>query len=365
MDEYYTGFPGCGGRSVHSIATQVSITCDEARGKVREFINAGSENEIIWTKNSTESIATVAHGFKFKKDDVVLITDKEHNSNLVPWHILRDNIGISLKVVKSERDNTFDIEGYKSALNDKVKLVSFYHTSNIDGYTLPAKEIIEIAHDAGARVLLDAAQSTPRQTIDVKRLDVDFLVFSLHKMCGPSGLGVLYGKEDELRGLEPLSPGGDSVSNTTYESTKLLGPPRKFEGGIQNYAGIAGAGAAADYISKIGPDNINHHEMHLNTLLSEGLKDLSEISILGPQDPHRRGGICSFYIRGLEPHDIAMILDDGASVMVRSGTMCAHSWFNSKGLKGCVRVSFYAYNNESDVAVLLSHLKKIVGDLTT
>ena len=362
MDDYYRNFPGCGGRSVHKISTQVTIKCDEAREKIGRLINAESEKEMVFCRNATEGINTVARGFGLKKGDIVILTDKEHNSNLVPWHRLRDEIGIKILIAESKKDNTFDMELYKKLLSRKPKLISFYHSSNLDGYTLPAKEIISAAHDSGAKVMLDGAQSVPHMEIDVRKLGVDFLAFSVHKMCGPSGVGVLYGKYDLLKNVTPLITGGENVANTTYESSALLPPPKLFEGGLQNYAGIIGAGAAADYIKRVGLKNIEEHEHALNGILTRSLSELEDIELIGPADPGLRGGIYSFNIRSMQPHDVAMILDESANIMLRSGMQCVHSWYNARGINGSARASFYFYNTETEIKALAENIKKLVKD---
>lgn len=363
INDYYTNFPGCGGRSVHKISTQVTCACEDAREKLRRFINAHSEKEIVITRNTTEAINIVARGLGLKKGETVLTTDKEHNSNLVPWHQMSKIAGIRHYVVKSNPDNTFNLEAFKRMFSGrKVRLVSFYHSSNLDGYTLPAKEIIEIAHDRGALVMLDAAQSAPHKKLDAKELDVDFMAFSIHKMCGPSGMGVLYGKHELLHDLTPTDVGGETVSNTSYADSTLLPPPQRFEGGLQDYAGIIGAGAAVDYVSRIGMDNIAAHEVELNQRMTNALKDIREISVIGPRDPRLRGGIYSFNIRGMEPHDVAMILDEVANIMIRSGMLCVHSWFNSRKVKGTARASAYFYNTKEEIDLFAENVRKIVAD---
>jgi cysteine desulfurase/selenocysteine lyase len=305
----------------------------------------------------------VSHSFPFEKDDVVLTTDREHNSNLAPWHFLEQTKGIKHEVVPSNIDNSFNIEKFKEILskyNKKVKLVSMCHTGNLDGVTIPAKEIIEIAHDAGARVLLDAAQSAPHMPIDVQKLNVDFLAFSIHKMCGPSGMGILYGKYDLLEKMPPFIAGGDTVEKTTYESSKFLNPPSRFEGGLQDYAGIIGAGAAAKYLMSIGLEDIKSHEIQLNNYITNELLSYPEIMLIGPKDASKRGGIFSFNIKGLEPHDIAMILDESANIMIRSGMHCVHSWFFSRGIKGSARASLYLYNTLEEAKVFVENMREII-----
>jgi len=359
MSDYYRNYPACGSRSIHKMGTKVTMKCDEAREKIQRFLNAQNSDEIVFTRNTTEGINLVAWSFGLKKGDIVLTTDKEHNSNLVPWHQLARRIGIAHKVVPSNKDETFSMENFENLMSKKVKLVSMAHTSNLDGYTIPAKDIIKVAHDYGALVMLDGAQSAPHQKVDVKNLDVDFFTFSLHKMLGPSGMGVLYGKYDLLEEMNPFLVGGDTVSNTTYEESNILKPPKKFEGGLQNYAGMIGSGATIDYLVKIGMENIEEHEKRLNSLATNLLKDAKGLKILGPK-VELRGGILSFVIRGLDPHDICMMLDEVAGIMIRSGMHCVHSWFNSRGINGSARASFYVYNTEEEVRIFAEQVDKLI-----
>jgi cysteine desulfurase/selenocysteine lyase len=260
--------------------------------------------------------------------------------------------------VESNVDNTFNIELFKKTISRKVKLVSMVHTSNFDGYTIPAREIIEIAHDYGALVLLDAAQSVPHMNVDVQKMDVDFLTFSVHKLCGPTGIGVFYGKQELLEKLRPFVIGGGTVMNTTYSSSTLLPPPQKFEGGLQNFAGIIGGGVAINYITNIGLENIKNYVYKLNKMLTGLLKDLTGISIIGPLEPALRGGIFSFNLEGFESHELALILDD-SNIFIRSGMHCAHSWFNARKINGCARVSLYFYNTTDEIRIFAEKIKQI------
>ncbi|MCK4613881.1 MAG: aminotransferase class V-fold PLP-dependent enzyme [Thermoplasmata archaeon] len=363
IEDYYNTYPGCGGRSAHKFALKVTMRYDEAREKLQGFVNASRKEEIIFTKNATEAINLVANSLWLKEGDMVLTTDKEHNSNLVPWHLLRDRKGVIHEVVPSNPDNTFNIENLKEKMSRKVKLVSLVHTSNLDGVTVPAREIIEIAHDYDALAMLDGAQSTPHREVDVQGLDVDFFALSVHKMAGPTGMGVLYGKYGLLENLEPFLGGGDTVQQTSYTRSEFLPPPEKFEAGLQNYAGAIGAGAAVDYLASIGMEEIHEHEVSLNRYISKGLWNLGA-EIIGPEDPALRGGIVSFTIPGLDVHDIAMFVDEMANVMIRSGMHCVHSWFTARGMKGSARASVYLYNTKEEAKIFLEsigQMKEILG----
>jgi cysteine desulfurase/selenocysteine lyase len=363
MNDYYENFPACGGRSLHKFGLKVTRLCDEAREKVKNLIGAEASNEVVFTKNATEAINLVANSLGLKKGDTVLTTDFEHNSNLVPWLVLSEKIGIKHLVVKSNDDTTFDTSEFEKSMKRSVRLVSMVHTSNLSGVTIPAKKIIEVAHESGALVMLDGAQSAPHMKIDVKDLDVDFFAFSIHKMCGPSGIGVLYGKHEELKKLKPFITGGDTVSDTHYDSYTLLEPPQRFEAGLQNYAGIIGAGSAADYIANIGPSEIENHEITLNEAMAEQLADVDGLTLIGPRDPKLRRGIFSFNVKGMNPHDVAMILDEIANIMIRSGRHCVHSWFNAHGLEGSARASLYFYNTLDEVRIFTDTLKQVIKDL--
>lgn len=365
ITEYYQEYPACGGRSMHTLAAKVTLKCDEARIIISKFIRAGRKEEVIFTRNTTEGINLVANSLGLKSGDVVITSDKEHNSNLIPWQMLREKIGIIHKIIHSREDNTFDIETYKKVLAEgKAKLVSLGFTSNLDGVTIPAKEIIKLAHQYGSLVLLDAAQTAPHQRIDVSDLDVDFLAFSGHKMLGPSGTGVLYGKYKLLEKLSPFMVGGDTVSSSTYTSHEFLPPPEKFEAGLQDYAGIIGLGEAVSYLEKTGFAEIQKQEYLLNKYITGELQKIPNIVIIGPTDPKVRGGIISFYIPGKDHHQIALMLDSSASIMVRSGQHCVHSWFTDRKIPGSVRLSVYFYNTLEEAEMFVKSLNKVLQVLS-
>ncbi|UCF08356.1 MAG: aminotransferase class V-fold PLP-dependent enzyme [Thermoplasmata archaeon] len=361
MNTYYYELASCAGRSVHKMGTEVTIKCDSARRSIAKFFNARKPEEIVFTRNTTEGINIVARCLDFKKGDVVLTTDREHNSNMAPWHLMREFRGIGHEIVHSLEDSTFDMEAFEKRMGEDVRLVSMVHTSNLEGYTIPAKEIIKIVHDHGALVMLDGSQSAAHSRVDFQELDVDFFSCSLHKMCGPTGMGVLYGKYDLLKELSPFIVGGDTVAETSYESTVYLDPPKKFEGGLQNYAGIIGSGAAVEYLSKLGMENIREHEIKLNTVMTSRLAGIPNLHILGPEEPEKRGGVVSFWVEGMDPHDIAMILDEVANIMIRSGMHCVHSWFKSHGINGSARASAYLYNTEEEAKTFADTLEDVVG----
>ncbi|MFH1106040.1 MAG: aminotransferase class V-fold PLP-dependent enzyme [Candidatus Aenigmatarchaeota archaeon] len=356
MLEYFEKYPGCVGRSAHKFGTMATEKFNESRAAVARFVGA-DEKEIIFTKNTTESLNLVANSIGLKKNDVVVASDREHNSNLVPWLLLSERIGIKHSVISSKKDETFDLNAFAQGMSRNVKVVSIVHSSNIDGYTLPVKDIAKISHDYGALVVLDGAQSVPHKKMDVKRLDIDFLAFSGHKMLGPS-CGVLYGKYHLLEKLDAFMVGGDTVKNTTYRSFELLKPPERFEAGLQDYAGIIGLSAAIEYLNKIGLDKVEAHEVELNKIINKSVLDTGVAEIVGVKDAALRGGITSFNIKGIGNHDIAMMLDQ-SNIMIRSGYHCCHSWFNARKIDGSARVSLYLYNTKEEAKVFAENIQKI------
>ena len=364
MDEYYNEYPVCGGRSIHKMAKKVDEKVEEARVKMQKFLGAASNHEIVFTRNTSEGLNLISYSLDFKKGDIVLTTDREHNSNLVPWQVQAKRRGIKHHVIYSNPDNTFNLEKFEEELgkNKNVRLVSMVHTANLDGYTIPAEEIIKISHEHGALVMLDGAQSAPHKPINVKALDVDFFALSVHKMVGPSGMGVLYGKQELLEELEPFIVGGDTVEDTTFTDCTFLPPPEKFEAGLQNYAGMIGSGAAVDYLNDVGLSNIEAHEEKLNRIITDGIKDLPGVEIIGPADPKLRAGIVSFTVdmpHG-DAHDIALVLDETENIEVRSGAFCVHSWFNYRKCDAAVRASLYLYNTEEEARKFVEVLGKTI-----
>lgn len=353
INEYYNEYPGCGGRSAHQFTKRVDEEVNNTRKLISKMINCKPE-EVIFTKNTTESINLVANCF-LNSNDKVVISDREHNSNLIPWIKRKNQI-----VVRGNKDHTFNLENFKKALDKNVKLVSIVYTSNLDGYSLPIKEIIKISHANGSYVLLDGAQAIPHKEINIKKLDADFLAFSGHKMLGPTGTGVLFGKRNLLEKMDTFMLGGETVYNSTYDSYNLEKVPTRFEAGLQNYAGIIGLGEATKYLMKIN-NKIEEHENKLNKILSEGIVRHGG-EIVGVKDYKLRGGIVSFKIRDLDVHNTAKIFDKHG-ILLRSGNHCVHSWFNANNIKGSVRASLYFYNTEQECERFLEVFKNISKNL--
>ena len=360
MVEYYEEYPSCGGRSVHSMATRVSSEVDETREKMARFFGSDDPMSFVFTKNATESLNTVALGLDLKPGDIVLTSDTEHNSNHVQWFRVQDR-GVRRRFFRTTERGEFDMEAYKEAVTRDVKAVSVTQTSNVTGVTFPIKEMAEIAHDAGAVISVDGAQAAPHIPVDVIDLDVDFYSASMHKMLAPTGVGMLYGKEEALKALRPLMYGGGTVGLTTYESAKASPAPEKFEAGLLNYSGIIATSAALDYLSDVGMKEVEAHGTYLQRIVQKGIDDIPQVSVVGPEDPASRGGMISFNVRGLDPHDVAVMMDSIGRVLVRSGMHCAHPFFESRGLEGSVRASAYIYNDSGDMERFLATLRKIVG----
>ncbi len=363
--EYYHDYPGCGGRSHHYISQKTTEEMEKARAAVQKFIGAKKPEEVVFTRNTTEGLNLVYHSLPLNKGDAVFTTDKEHNSSLVPVQLLAKGKQIRHVVVPSNEDNTFSLHAFEELLrmHRSVKLVSMVGTSNLDGTTIPIREIAKLAHDASALFMVDGAQYVPHHETDVRKLGIDFLAFSGHKMMGPSGTGVLYGREDLLDKLPPFLAGGETVFDTTYETAKFEKPPHRFEAGLQDYAGIVGLGEAVRYLSRLGPGSISAHELAMNRKISDELLPEKSVSLVGPKDPRLRGSIFSFNIGNLSSHDVATMLDASRNIAVRSGAHCVHSWFNAHDMKGCVRASFYAYNTTEEAEVFAGAVRTILRNI--
>ncbi|HIG04063.1 MAG TPA: aminotransferase class V-fold PLP-dependent enzyme [Candidatus Poseidoniales archaeon] len=360
---YYNEHPSCGGRSVHRYANAVSRKMVMARRNMSKFINCSNPNEVIFTKNATHSLNQIAHGQTWQEGDIVLTSDREHNSNLIPWLQLEKEQGIDHRVIPSKADNTFDMEAFEamcSEAGDNLRAVSLPQVGNLDGVEIPIAEACKVAHDFDALMIVDAAQSAPHMPVDVQALDVDFIAFSLHKMLGPSGMGALWGRSELLEDMRTISAGGNTVNWSEYGRMEWASAPHRFEGGLDNYAGVLGTGAAIEYLTDIDMQKIHEHEVKLNHIVSNGVRDLSGIDIIGPESADLRGGICSMLVTGQDSHDLAVILDEGSNCMVRSGMHCVHSWFRSRGHEdGSLRASFYFYNTEEEAKYFVDSFQEI------
>ena len=359
VQRYYTEFPVCEGkRSAHTLSTRLTKEIKKGRESVKDLLNASKTDEIAFTKNTTEAINTVARGLDFEKGEKVLTTDKEHNSNLVPWIKMREKRGIRYEQVFTDDEGQLDLDDLKEKMDDDVKLVSMVHTSNLDGTTTPASEVADIVHENDAYFMLDGAQSVPHQPVDVRDIGADFLAFSVHKMLGPTGVGVLYGRKELLEELDPLTYGGGGVKSTRYDEATLQDSPTKFEAGLQNFASLAAVKPAVDYVQDVGLENIEKHEIELNKIATEELKDL--VNIIGPEDPEKRSGIFNFQMDQLGCHEITLLMDE-ENILLRGGQQCVHSWYSFHGLEGGNRASFYLYNTEEEVRKFVEVIRSLLG----
>jgi len=358
VSKYYREYNANVGRGVHRLSQVASQKYKDAHRKIADFIGA-NEEEVIFTKNTTEAINTVASGLKWKIGDKVVTTLLEHHSNFLPWLRLK-SFGVALDIVKPDKNGKFNVSAFEEVIDDKTRLVAVTHVSNVLGTITPIEEISAICKKKNALLLVDGAQSVPHIHVDVRNLGCNFLCFSGHKMLGPTGTGILWMKEDFLDRLEPLSFGGgmiDDVSLNGYELTKGY---ERFEGGTPNIAGVIGFGRAIDYLKKIGMDKIKDHEAKLTERLLEGLLEIRRVEIYGSLNSKERIGLVSFNIKDLNPHDVALMLDEASNIMVRSGHLCCMPLMKYFGLKeGAVRVSLYLYNTEEEVDTFLETVKEI------
>ena len=347
-------------RGVHTLAEEATMMYEQARVKIAKFINAPSAHQIIYTRNTTESINLVAYTWaraNLKSGDLIILTEMEHHSNLVPWHILAAERGVRLEFIPVTDDGLLDLDGYHSLLSQSPKLVSFTHMSNVLGTINPAAEIIRLAHEAGAVTVLDAAQSVPHLKVDVQQLDVDFMAFSAHKMCGPTGIGALYGKTALLEAMPPFLGGGDMIKEVKLRSFRPNTIPAKFEAGTPAIAESVGFGAAVDFLTSIGMEEISAHEHEITDYALERLEEIPGLKLFGPS-ADKKGGVASFTFDGIHPHDVAQILDrDG--IAVRAGHHCAQPLHEKFGITATTRASFYLYSTKEEVDALVNGIYKV------
>ena len=360
MDDFYRLSNANIHRGVHTLAEEATTMYEQARVKIAKFINAPSAHQIIYTRNTTESINLVAYSWaraNLKAGDLVVLTEMEHHSNLVPWHMLQAERGIELDFIPVTEDGLLDLAVYKTLLVRSPKLVSFTHMSNVLGTINPAGEIIRLAHEAGAVTLVDAAQSVPHLQVDVQALDADFLAFSAHKMCGPTGIGVLYGRMTLLESMPPFLGGGDMIKEVHLRSFRPNTLPYKFEAGTPAIAEAVGFGAAVEYLSALSMDAVAAHEHEITEYALERLEEVPGVKVFGPSAQHK-GGVTAFTLEGVHPHDVAQILDrDG--IAVGAGHHCAQPLHERFGLPATSRASFYLYNTKDEVDLLINGIYKV------
>lgn len=346
-------------RGVYKISEKATRLYTLAHEDVAKLINAKSWREIIFTKNTTESINLIAKSLKLKKGDEVILTEMEHHSNIVPWMMLK---GVKIKYVPVDAEGKLEINKIKKLINKNTRVISCSHMSNFLGTINPVEKIGKIARDNDLIFVVDAAQSVPHKKVDVKKIGCDFLVFSSHKMCGPTGVGILYGKKEILENMEPFIGGGDMIESVDFDGFKTCEIPWKFEAGTPNISGAVGLSAAISYLQKVGLNKIWKHEQNLVKYTLHKMKDMNNVEIYGPKEYKERCGIISFNINGLDSESVAGIMDS-INICVRSGHHCAMPMHKKLGIDSSVRISFYLYNTIKDVDIFIKKLKEIDGVL--
>lgn len=349
-------------RGVHTLSQEMTDLQEHTREKIRRYINADSIEEVIFTRGTTEGINLVASSFgsRFKEGDEIILTVMEHHANIVPWQLLRDRTGIGIKVVDINDKGELDLEQYRSLFNERTVMASFCHVSNVLGTVNPVKEMISFAHSRNVPVLVDGAQASPHMNIDVKDLDCDFYVFSSHKMYGPTGIGVLYGKKNLLESMPPYQGGGEMIGKVTFSRTTYADLPFKFEAGTPDFVGIAAFSKAIDFIEETGIDNISVHEHELLDYTQKRMSDIPGIRIYGTSD--NKSAVISFLAGKSHPYDLGLLLDK-QGIEVRTGHHCAMPLMDRLGIPGTVRASFAVYNTFEEADMFLAALKRAVSIL--
>ena len=360
MSAYYETTHANVHRGVYEISEEATAQMERARVKVARFINARQSKQVIFTRNTTESINLVAYSWgnsNISAGDLIVLTEMEHHSNLVPWQLLAQRTGARLEFVPVTDDGLLRLDIYEQLLQEQPKLVAFTHMSNVLGTINPAQQMIAQAHAVGAIVLLDAAQSVPHLPVDVQALNADFICFSSHKMLGPTGVGVLYGKRDLLEAMPPFMGGGDMIRTVRLRESTWNDLPWKFEAGTPSIAEAIGLGAAVDYLNNLGMENVQQHEQDITAYAMAQLQTIPGLTIYGP-DATRRGGVISFTLGDIHPHDLASILDQEVGVAIRAGHHCAQPLMERYGLAATARASFYVYTVPGDIDTLVQGLHK-------
>ncbi|CAK1232346.1 cysteine desulfurase [Fructobacillus evanidus] len=338
-------------RGVYTLSQEATISYEGARAKVAAMIGATAAKNIVFTRSTTESLNWLAQGYgpnQLEAGDEILLTQLEHHSNIVPWQVLAKATGAQLQYVSLTADGEIDLADFKNKLSKQTKIVSFAHVSNVLGSLAPVKEMTALAHEVGATVIVDGAQAVGHFPIDVSDLDVDFYAFSGHKMLGPTGIGVLYGKADFLEAMTPVQYGGEMIERVTLEESTFQEVPWRFEAGTPNIAGAIGLGAAVDYLNEVGLTAIADKEEELMAGALSALAEIPDLTVYGPKDAKNHHGVLSFNLAGVHPHDVATVLDM-AGVEVRAGHHCAQPLMDYLGIQSAVRATFAFYNNQEDL----------------
>ena len=357
LNHYYSNDNANIHRGVHYLSQEATDKFEDTRNTVKGFINAKNSCEITFTKGATDSINLVANGYRslLKKGDEIIISEMEHHSNIVPWKMCCEDSGATLKVIPILDDGDLDMEAFENLLSEKTKLVAITHISNALGTINPIEEIITATHKVGAKILIDGAQATPHTSVNVQGLDVDYYCFSAHKMYGPTGVGVLYGKEALLDELPPYQGGGEMIKEVSFEKTTYADLPHKFEAGTPNIAGVVAFKASLDFITNLGIENIAKHEDQLEQYATEQLSKISGIQFIG--EAKKRAALVSFNIEGLHSYDIGILLDK-MGIAIRTGHHCAQPIMARYNIPGTVRMSFGVYNTKEEIDICITAIKK-------
>jgi len=363
--DFYENHNAAVHRGAHQLAEEATELYEGARAKVAAFVNADVD-EVIFTKSATESINAIAYSlgnaragskFHIKPGDRIVVSEMEHHANLIPWQELSARTGAELVWFKVSDNGRLDLSNMDELINERTKIVALTHQSNVLGTIVPLDQVTAKAHSVGALFVLDACQSVPHYKVDVKALNVDFIAFSGHKMLGPTGVGILWGKKSLLDEMPPFLTGGSMIETVTMESATYLGAPKRFEAGVPNMAQAIGLGAAVDYLNAIGLDEIHDHEVELTKRALDGLQSIKGLSVIGPKDLEMRGGVVSFAVEGVHPHDLGQALDQ-YGIAVRTGHHCAWPLMRRFKTVATTRASFYLYNDFDEIEALVDGVER-------
>ncbi len=358
--EFYERYNANVHRGAYLIAEEATAAYESAREKVAKFINAPKKDCIVFTRGTTEAINLVAYSWglaNLREGDEILLTEMEHHSNIVPWQLIAERTGAKIKVVPITDDGLLDMDAFERLLTERVKIVAVTHVSNVLGTINPVHEICRKAHEVGAMVLVDGAQAAPHLPVDVQAIGCDFYALSGHKMCGPTGVGALYGRKELLEAMPPFLGGGEMIRTVTFERTTFNDVPYKFEAGTPPIAQAVGLGVAVDYLTKIGIERIRAHEVELVTYALERLREIDDITIYGAAPPEQRGGVIAFNIGNIHPHDLATFLD-AHGICIRAGHHCAQPLMRRLNVAATARASFYLYNTPDEIDALIEALQQ-------
>ena len=356
---YYEEYNANIHRAVHTLGEEATLAYEEAREKVARFINAPSTENIVFTRNTTEAINLVSYSWgnaNIREGDEILLTEMEHHSNLIPWQRLAAEKGARIRYIPLTGQQTLALDGMENLFETNTKMIAMPHASNSLGTINPVEKIANEARQRGVMFLVDGAQGAPHLPVDVQEMGCDFYAFSSHKMLGPTGVGVLYGRKELLQEMDPFLGGGEMIRKVTFEGATWNDLPWKFEAGTPNIADVIAFGAAIDYLSELGMENVREHEIEITSYALDRLRQLNDVELYGPDDPAERGGVVSFNFGEIHPHDIGQVLDQ-YGVAIRAGHHCTQPLMRSLGVSGTARASFYVYNSPEEVDVMIEALQ--------